>query len=59
MPDVEILRCELPPWWCGIVMKNVAICNVCWLVVVWCRMWKMMQCVVRCHCDVKSCGGVM
>ena len=51
MQDVESYdaRYEMP-WWCGIVMKNVAyaMCSV----VVWCRMWKMMQCVVRC-------GGVM
>ena len=38
-------------WWCGIVaMKNVAYATCC-VIVVWCQMWKIMQCV--------RCGGVM
>ena len=49
------LRCDVKLLCCGIVlMKNVTHAMCC-AIVVRCKMWKMMQCVVS---DVRS-GGVM
>ena len=39
MQDVEM-------WWWGIVLMKNVVYAVCCAIVVWCQMWKMMQCVV-------------